>query len=186
MASVTREGGSVSEEAFMNEVINVFHPDYRDDPKAQKLNNLKRARRGNFQMSQVLEEAIELRSQEIREIPLKNVDLQGMDFDDGSDLKSCTLSLTKNGYKTRPDGTKYQSDAVKGSISGMKNKRGDIRVVLWNDVLKQVEFYFLPAEAIPELTTYKDSIAITANRKTGVVKKIAAYRVDSFDDLVLS
>lgn len=185
MASVTREGGSVSEEAFMNEVINVFHPDYRDDSKAHKLKNVKRARRGNFQMSQVLEEAIELRSEEIREIPLKNVDLDGMDFDDGSDLKSCSLSYKKNGTYPLSDGTKRPSYAVKGTIGGMKNKKGDIRVVVWNDILKQVEFYFIPAKEIPGLSTYKDSIAITASLQTGVIEKLAPFRCEDFDALVM-
>ena len=177
MASVTREGGSASEAAFMDEVVNQYHPDYRDDSKAKKRKSVDRARRGNFQMSQVLEEAIELRSQEIREVPLVNVDIDGMDFDDGSDLKSCSISYGPNG------GGNY---GLTGSIGGMKNKKGDIRVVLWNDFLEQVEFYFIPAADVPTLSTNTGSIRLSASTSTGVIKKLVDFRVDTFDDLVVA
>ena len=184
MASVTREGGSFSEEAFMNEVVNRYHPDYRDDSEELKIKNVERARRGNFQMSQVLEEAIAARSLEIRETPLKNVELDGMDFDDGSDLKSCCLSLKGDGYYPTKDGKK-QKFCFKGTIGGMHNKKGDIRLILWNDAVHKVEFYYIPANGIAGLSSYPDSITLSASRKTGVIEKIAAYRVDSFDELVL-
>ena len=176
MASVTREGGSLSEQAFMDEVVNVFHPDYREDSKAQKRKNVERALRGNFQMSQVLEEAIDLRSREIREIPLLNVDVDGMDFNDGSDLKSCSIRYGKNG-----SGNYHPT----GNISGLKNKVGDIRVILWNDVLKSVEFYFIPAAARSSLGENANTIRLSASKETGVIKKLVEYRVDTFDDLVL-
>lgn len=170
MASVTRENGSPSEEAFMDEIINAYHPDYKTDSRQAKRKNVERARRGNFQLSQLLEETIELRSREIRKVPLKNVNIDGMDFDDGSDLKSCTFN--------------YRSQRLMGVIAGLKNKTGDIRVILWNDFLKMIEFYFIPKEDVNLLAT-GGRIDFSASTKTGVIKKLVEYRCETFDDLVL-
>ena len=174
MASVTRSEGSPSEAAFMDEIINVYHPDYKNDTPSQKRKNVERALRGNFQMSQVLEEAIFCRSLEIRDVPLVNVDIPGMDFDDGSDLKSCTLSFKKNGGGIH---------ALTGNIQSLKNKTGDIRIILWNDMNKVIEYYFIPNNDIKNLM-HKTGIRFSASRYTGIIEKFVQYRLDTFDDLV--
>lgn len=183
MASVIRDGGNPSEEAFMIEVVQQYHPEFINLPAAIIRREIDLARRGMFQMSALLEETISVRSKLIRGVPLENTDAVGMDFTDGSDLKSCTLSYGKNG--TNPDGS--QSYGLTGSISGLKNKEGDIRVILWNDLMKRVEFYFLPAQVVQEMSSTKNpSIRISANIKTGDVAKLQPYKCKTFDELVLS
>ncbi len=136
MASVVTPTGSPSEEAFMMDVVLVNHPDYKNLPRGTKRWVTKEARKGSFQMSNLLEQTISLRSEEIRSVPLANTNADGMDFDDYSDLKSCTLRLGSNGVR--------QGDAITGNISGLDNKVGDIRVILWNDYNGEVEYYHIP------------------------------------------
>lgn len=176
MASVVTPTGSPSEEAFMMDVVLVNHPDYKNLPRGTKRWVAKEARKGSFQMSNLLEQTISLRSEEIRSVPLANTNADGMDFDDYSDLKSCTLRLGSNGVGV--------SDAITGNISGLDNKVGDIRVILWNDYNGEVEYYHIPKKDAISMQS-KGKIRISAPRDTGVVKKLQPYRCDSFDDLVL-
>jgi hypothetical protein len=176
MASVVTPTGSPSEEAFMMDVVLVNHPDYKNLPRGTKRWVTKEARKGSFQMSNLLEQTISLRSEEIRTVPLANTNADGMDFDDYSDLKSCTLRLGKNGAGV--------SDAITGRISGLDNKVGDIRVILWNDYNGDVEYYHIPKNDAISMQS-NGSIRISAPRDTGVVKKLQPFRCDSFDDLVL-
>lgn len=176
MASVVTPTGSPSEEAFMMDVVLVNHPDYKNLPRGTKRWVTKEARKGSFQMSNLLEQTISLRSEEIRSVPLANTNADGMDFDDYSDLKSCTLRLGSNGVGV--------SDAITGKISGLDNKVGDIRVILWNDYNGDVEYYYIPNKDAMDMQS-NGSIRISAPRDTGVVKKLQPFRCDSFDDLVL-
>lgn len=176
MASVVTPTGSPSEEAFMMDVVLVNHPDYKNLPRGTKRWVTKEARKGSFQMSNLLEQTISLRSEEIRSVPLANTNADGMDFDDYSDLKSCTLRLGSNGVGV--------SDAITGKISGLDNKVGDIRVILWNDYNGDVEYYHIPKKDAIAMQS-NGSIRISAPRDTGVVKKLQPFRCDSFDDLVL-
>lgn len=176
MASTVTPTGSPSEEAFMMDVVLLNHPDYKTLPRGTKRWVIKEARKGSFQMSQLLEQTIALRSQEIRSVPLANTNIDGMDFKDGSELKSLSLRLGKNGSGV--------SEAVTGKISGLENKVGDIRVIIWNDYNGDVEYYYIPNKDAMDMQS-NGSIRISAPRDTGVVKKLQPFRCDSFDDLVL-
>lgn len=176
MASVIREDGSPSEEAFMDEVVLKYHPRYKNRPAESKRWCLVEAREGSFQMSALLEQTVSLRSLEIRDVPLKNVDIDGMDFDDESDLKSCSLSYGPNGGGTY---------GLTGSISSIATKVGALRVILWNEWLGRVEYYFIPADQISSIAS-KKSIRMSASTGTGVVKKLQPFRCDTFDDMVLA
>ena len=176
MASTVTPTGSPSEEAFMMDVVLLNHPDYKTLPRGTKRWVIKEARKGSFQMSQLLEQTIALRSQEIRSVPLANTNIDGMDFKDGSELKSLSLRLGKNGAGV--------SEAITGRISGLENKVGDIRVIIWNDYNGDVEYYYIPNKDAMDMQS-NGSIRISAPRDTGVVKKLQPYRCDSFDDLVL-
>ena len=178
MASVIRENGSPSEEAFMDEVVLKYHPRYKNRSAENKRWCLIEAREGSFQMSALLEQTVSLRSLEIREVPLKNVDIDGMDFDDESDLKSCSLSYTSNG------GGYF---ALTGNISSIATKVGALRVILWNDWLGRVEYYYIPADQISSIAIASgNSIRMSAPTGTGVVKKLQPFRCDTFDDMVLA
>ena len=176
MASTVTPTGSPSEEAFMMDVVLLNHPDYKTLPRGTKRWVIKEARKGSFQMSQLLEQTIALRSQEIRSVPLANTNIDGMDFKDGSELKSLSLRLGKNGAGV--------SEAITGRISGLENKVGDIRVIIWNDYNGDVEYYYIPNKDAMDMQS-NGSIRISAPSDTGVVKKLQPYRCDSFDDLVL-
>ena len=176
MASTVTPTGSPSEEAFMMDVVLLNHPDYKTLPRGTKRWVIKEARKGSFQMSQLLEQTIALRSQEIRSVPLANTNIDGMDFKDGSELKSLSLRLGKNGAGV--------SEAITGRISGLENKVGDIRVIIWNDYNGDVEYYYIPNKDAMDMQS-NGSIRISAPRDTGVVKKLQPFRCDSFDDLVL-
>lgn len=176
MASTVTPTGSPSEEAFMMDVVLQSHPEYKILPRGTKRWVIKEARKGSFQMSQLLEQTISLRSNEIRPVPLANTNIDGMDFNDRSECKSCTLKLKSNGVGV--------SDAITGQIQGLSTKVGDIRVILWNDYNGDVEYYHIPKnDAIAMQSNGK--IRITAPRNTGVVKKLQPFRCDSFDDLVM-
>lgn len=182
MASVIRDGGSPSEEAFMIEVVQQYHPEFINLPAAIVRREIDLARRGMYQMSALLEETVSIRSKLIRDVPLVNTDAVGMDFTDGSDLKSCTLSYGKNG--STPQGGQHY--ALTGSISGLKNKGGSIRVILWNDLMRRVEYYYLPSDVVQRMASNKSpSIRLSANIKTGIVTKLQPYRCKTFDELVL-
>ena len=176
MASVVSPTGSPSEEAFMMDVVLQNHPDYKNLPKGTQRWVTKEARKGSFQMSNLLEQTISLRSEDIRSVPLANTNADGMDFDDYSDLKSCTLRLQSNGVGV--------SDAITGKISGLDNKVGDIRVILWNDYNGDVEYYHIPKNDAVSMQS-NGSIRISAPRGTGVVKKLQPFRCEDFDDLVM-
>jgi len=176
MASVVTLDGSPSEEAFMEVIIFQNHPEYKELPRVTRRWVLKQARKGSFQLSHLLEQAVALRSQEIRSVPLANTNADGMDFDEGSDLKSFSLNIRTNGKGGM---------GAKGVIGGVANKVGAIRGIMYNAVTQDVEYYFIPKEAVEELQT-GGRIDFTAPKDTGVVKKLQPYRCDSFDDLVLS
>ena len=169
-------GTSPSEAAFFDEIINVYHPDYSNDSTHAKRKNVARALKGNFAVCQILEETIEARSHELTpKRPLINVNDPGMDFDDGSDLKSCSLNfyVDNRGY-----------DIAKTQIASLGSKKGPIRVILYNSVLERVEFYFMTYKQWSPMVGKNKSISLTASCATGIIKKIAEYRVDSFDQLV--
>lgn len=168
-------GDSPSEAAFFDEIINVYHPDYSNDSPHLKRKNVERAFRGNFSVGKILEETIEARSHILTpERPLINVNEKGKDFDDSSDLKTCSLN-------TRVNSKGY--DIADGKIANLGAKTGPIRVILYNSVDDKIEFYFMTYEQWSSMAT-KDSISLSASWYTGVIKKIAQYRVDTFDELV--
>jgi len=193
MGSVFREGGNKKEEAAMDEIVHNFDPLYRDSSKAAKRDDLKKALRGHFQLSLILEHTIAERSKEIREIPLIHVNTKGMDFDDGSDLKFVTLALLPPYLRkhTLKSGKikKYISREAKGKITNLNTKKGAIRLIIWNEVTNFLEFYFIPAENVSSFLnpkTGKGTITFTGSYKSGLIKKFQDFRVDSFDDLVMA
>jgi hypothetical protein len=184
MASKVTESGSESEMNFMNEIVFEYDPRFKKMPKSQKLNMLEIAKTGGFQLSNLLEQAIAFRSNEIRKKPLKNVDIDGMDFDDKSDLKSCSTYDT-HASKKLVNGEKKRYPTVKGKIAKVKNKKGAIRVILWNHIAQQIEYYFIPNKDAVKMCNTDENIDFSAPASTGVVKKLQPYRCDSFDDLVM-
>ena len=95
MASVVSENGSPSEEGFFLNIVIYKNPiwkkiwDTLDEDGKNALSN--QARTGALQMSNILEQTISMVSEEVSDIKLKNVNIEGMDFDDGSDLKFVRL-----------------------------------------------------------------------------------------------
>jgi len=182
MASVVSENGSPSEEAYFSNIVIHKNPAWKqiwnslDEEGKNTLKN--QVRTGALQMSNILEQTVSMVSEEVSDVKLKNVDFPGMDFDDGSDLKTFSLNYGPNGTtKGR------QNYGLTGNISGMKNKKGAIRAICWNSLTEKVEYYFIPADKVCTLGTHRNSIRISASAKTGVVKKLQPYRLSSFEEL---
>lgn len=182
MASVVSENGSPSEEAFFLNIVIYKNPiwkkiwDTLDEDGKNALSN--QARTGALQMSNILEQTISMVSEEVSDIKLKNVNIEGMDFDDGSDLKTFSLTYGPNGTSNG-----RQNYGLTGNISGMKNKKGAIRAICWNSMLEEVEYYFIPAHRVRTLSTSSSSIRLSASVKTGVVEKLQRYRLDNIEEL---
>ena len=192
MATVVRNSGNKKEEAAMDEIVHKFDPLYRDSSKAAKRDDLKKALLGHFQLSLILEHTVAERSKEIRKIPLINVDTKGMDFDDGSDLKFVRLTpgTGTTEYKKKTGEIQiYSTNYAKGNITNMNTKKGAIRLIIWNEVLNMLEFYFIPAERVSSLVNAKKDkgvINFSGGYKSGVIRKFEDFRVETFDDLVMA
>ena len=175
MTSIFNESGHVGEEAIMREVVFKYHSRYKDLPKSVLPYFLNSAQNGEMNVAMLLEEAMAQVGGLVRSKQT------GEDFTDASDAKFVSLNFSE--YNTTKGKYPTVRRAYSTTISNLKNKNGRLRVVLWNDCTKLVEFYLLPYKAWKKMVNISGKITLTASIKTGKIVRISKYKVNSFEKL---
>ena len=105
------------------------------------------------------------------------------DFLDGSDGKTATITRNPQ-KKTNPN---LHTLTITNTISQGGTVKGDLRVVVYNDVTEQLEYFFIPKSDIRALSIFPKKqlpqIKATYNSKTGLVPKLEKYRMPDFVSL---
>ena len=105
------------------------------------------------------------------------------DFLDGSDCKTATITRNPQ-KKTNPN---LHTLTITNTISQGGTVKGDLRVVVYNDVTEQLEYFFIPKSDIRALSRIPKKgmprIEVTYNSKTGLVPKLEKYRMPDFVSL---
>jgi len=105
------------------------------------------------------------------------------DFLDGSDCKTATIRRNPQ-KKTHPN---FHTLIISNTISQGGTVKGDLRVVVYNDVTEQLEYFFIPKSDILALSTFPKKqppqIHATYNSKTGLTPKLEKYRMPDFVSL---
>ena len=105
------------------------------------------------------------------------------DFVDGSDGKTATITRNPQ-KKTNPN---LHTLTITNTISQGGTVKGDLRVVVYNDVTEQLEYFFIPKSDIRALSRIPKKgmprIEVTYNSKTGLVPKLEKYRMPDFVSL---
>ena len=111
------------------------------------------------------------------------VDEAHCDFLDGSDGKTATITRNPQ-KKTHPN---FHTLTITNTISQGGTVKGDLRVVVYNDVTEQLEYFFIPKSDIFALSRIPKKgmprIEVTYNSKTGLVPKLEKYRMPDFVSL---
>jgi hypothetical protein len=111
------------------------------------------------------------------------VDEAHCDFLDGSDGKTATITRNPQ-KKTNPN---FHTLTITNTISQGGTVKGDLRVVVYNDVTEQLEYFFIPKSDIRALSRIPKKgmprIEVTYNSKTGLVPKLEKYRMPDFVSL---
>lgn len=146
--------------------------------KESDLPTLKRAvKRGDLAMESMVENAIS------RVGKIKRVDLQGMDFEDGSDSKKVTV--VNQGTKIKP---------VRGAGFSSKNKKGTLRVVVVEPMTNEVFYFKIPPEFYIGQKQRRRELGLRIyfsnnggkpnfTNKATESKKVWSYQVKSFKEL---
>tara|TARA_E500000318_G_C3517512_1_gene195006 strand:- start:190 stop:729 length:540 start_codon:yes stop_codon:yes gene_type:complete len=177
MGTVYNENGNANEYTYMRDIIQVYHPEYAAESDERKEKQLERASKGHFTTSFILEETFSMYSESLGDqFTLIPSNATGEDFKDGSDLKTCSVTLRSDGL-------------WKGDISGLKNKKGALRVIIYNGITKELEYYFLPYPDWESLSTgsaeQKKISLSAAPSKNGVIDRLQPYRCIDFTSLVI-
>ena len=178
MGTVYNENGNANEYTYMRDIIQVYHPEYAAESDERKEKQLERASKGHFTTSFILEETFSMYSESLGDqFTLIPSNATGEDFKDGSDLKTCSITLRSDGL-------------WKGDISGLKNKKGALRVIIYNGITQELEYYFLPYPDWqvllnnPNSANAKIALSATPNKK-GVIDRLQPYRCIDFTSLVI-
>lgn len=168
-----------SAEAEFMKMILQYHPKYKDRLSDEKERLLEDAKCGYIQTSLLLEEVIAELSKTYRHSPLTNVNHDGMDFDDGSDLKTLSLNYGSNGSRNaRPQ------RGLTGNISSLNTKKGSLRIIIWNSYHNVMGFYYIPKKYWKPMTCVSGSrIRLSSSLKSHEIKKFAGFEVGSIQEL---
>lgn len=108
----------------------------------------------------------------------KHLNLSHMDFSDGSDCKSSTINNRKRGLIDRV------------VSHGGKEKRGMLRVVIYNSITQKIMYYALQKKDwLPMVkrhpTNKQGSISYGYSVETDTISKIENFRCNTFEELCL-
>lgn len=105
------------------------------------------------------------------------------DFLDGSDAKTATIGANSH-YKDYPH---FHKLTISNTISQAGIVKGDLRVVVYNAVTDQLEYFFIPKSDILALSTIPKKtqpyIQAKYNSKTGLIPMLEKYRMPDFVSL---
>ena len=112
------------------------------------------------------------------------VDEAHCDFLDGSDGKTATITRQPMDEESRKNTHQL---TITNTISQGGTVKGDLRVVVYNDVTEQLEYFFIPKSDIRALSRIPKKgmprIEAYYNSKTGLVPKLEKYRMPDFVSL---
>lgn len=74
-----------------------------------------------------------------RKARLKAIDAAGYDFSDGSEAKTGCTWIT---YSMKSNGKRYPN--ISGNITNLHGKTGYVRVAIYNNVKKSIDYFLLP------------------------------------------
>lgn len=178
MATKYKQDGHGGELRVFLDLILPYHPVWKQVYRSMNTNTqeslLALVESGHLSISQVLEETVSIVSHRVRKKPLGLIEKKGMDFDDKSDLKFATI--LKN----------PRTGLGRGDIGNVKHKCGALRVILWNDVTEQFEFFYIPHRAISKINDPGERynrIVVTVT-KQGSCKRLHPYRCSDFMDMI--
>jgi len=170
---------------MFDEIVSKVHPDYKDLPKSVIKVLSERAK--HFTMEYVVEEAVAHRHLELARTQKKKINFKHIpeghlhDLSDMSDVKCATLT----DYFDKSTGCDKYRAGITVKSSGGKLKIGALRVVLYNDILSQLEFYFFPKNVWRKWVTGGSSNFSLTSGADGIIKKIQEFRLKSFDDMCM-
>lgn len=120
---------------------------------------------------------------------------KGMDLSDKSDVK-CVVSQYRNNKKEDVYGYAHWMHSY--SVTGVSDKEGALRVVAFNELAKEFEFFFIPYSAysrnmqVLEVVIERKSIALGESpnftgsyKDSGIYCKWYQYKCASFEDMAL-
>ena len=112
------------------------------------------------------------------------VDEAHCDFLDGSDGKTATITRQPMDEESRKNTHQL---TITNTISQGGTVKGDLRVVVYNAVTDQLEYFFIPKSDIRALSRIPKKgmprIEAYYNSKTGLVPKLEKYRMPDFVSL---
>lgn len=116
----------------------------------------------------------------------KIVSINGQDFCDGSDSKSVVSTARNNDIKRGRWTNSF-------SVKKIRNKTGPLRIVAYNKMLDNFQYFFVPFDAYKHLTAQLDIIIesyVTDNTPTftgniNVYSKWWDYECNSFEEMCL-
>lgn len=91
---------------------------------------------------------------------LEVVSVEGMDFNDGSDMKTAVSSMRNNDIRRGAWMNSFE-------IRKIATKTGDLRVVGYNKLLKKFHFFYIPRYAYEHLKTTLTIVIETATSHNG-------------------
>jgi hypothetical protein len=147
MGSSYKEEGYIKDKAFMERVIIPFHALYADLTLEMNAVFLRQAFRGHFNIELLFEETLSHINPR-----LVRTSSPYMDYKDGTDAK-CIGMLLK--YQRRPDGIRK---TIRGTVSNVSRKSKGIRLAVYNEFVKRIDYFLIPSKAIARLVGGKKSI----------------------------
>lgn len=151
----------------------------------------------NFQLSD--EQLLNLDYADLAEIAIATVNGslsivlgKGKDFSDASDAK-CVVSQARNNVKRNKYGKACWMHSCQ--VSGVTDKEGALRVIVYNTIIKDFEYYFIPYNSYSRNMKVLEIILERANLPPGEVPKFTGvattnskwhkFKCSSFEDMAM-
>jgi len=172
-------------ELSFKEIISKYHPDYKNLGKSEIKLFLERSK--HLKVENLVEESVAYRHIELAKRKKQKTSYNhvpnghGKDLSDGSDVKFVSLT---HSFDTKNNCYKHRVSITITSPSG-EYKVGALRVVLYNNISQQLEYYFLPKKAWIKWCGNSSKNLYLNSPASGIIHKIQKYRLESFDELCM-
>lgn len=170
--------------AMFAEIISQYHPNYKNLGREQKKLFLDRVQ--DLSAEHLVEQCFAPRHEEL----CKEANMQTLyshipggrlcDLSDDSDVK-CVMHTSRQKKK---GGKQHKTTVHIRASDGGEFKLGALRVVLWNNLLNVLEYYFFPKTAWQQWNGNSSTFTLTSGAD-GIIKNAIPYKCEDFDELVM-
>lgn len=171
MSNAVYKEEQTSQIAFVTEMMKK-HPVYRKYTEEQKKAILKLTADGNIRTESLVEDTI-ARCGKFK----RSSESKGDDFLNGQgEVKTTTIRYMSRltPYMKKRGLTKPEEYYL--GIIPIKNKNGPLRILLYSEATKKVEYYFIPADEWPALISKSGLLSIRYRKRTNDYSRISQYK----------